>query len=790
MSNDGKVVIELVGKDSATQTFIKTFQDMQQSMQKLEGQSKTSLSGLGPQFDGLSGKIGSFAGKISTYFMAIAASYASFKTIQDFFQGFQKLAETESALLKMAIRLNSTTEALSGLGYVAIKAGMDTESFNKSVERMQKNVSAAVLGNEQATTTIDDVGESSAKGAAALRELGLNAEILNQLPVDQKLVALAAAMKQNIDPADRSRIALDLFGKAGGQLIVALAAGPQAMQQWIDKMQQLGGVVSTQGAKAMSEAKAASTDLDIAYKNLSRELYEGVAPAFTYTLTELTKLILEMKRGGGEADIFGSKFNNTIGTVNNWGDNLIKQIPKIEDFAKSLLLIPPLTMIFGPLAALPSLKAGKESAGPYGEAAESFYGPAPLPKGLLGPGTRAKPVGAGKGGAAKELAMTEVTLFDRAEWAIKDTDDLVQEATKHLEKMLNSQERLVSGQKNYASEMAGLSPLLTDQLKYKEDALRLENDLTLLTLKRELDEKKITQSVHDEQAGLQALLTQAKRLSLEREKWATQGVSGGLLIAGVDMRNQARTWAATETAAFVKAMPRQVSSVMASSFVGFLQGKKTDFAQLGWNMAEGTVQKLLEGIMVQAIPSLLSGGFQTGNQILGGCAQGSNLLVQGGIGVYQLLISGAQAIIDALSGAGGIFGGISKIFGGIASIAGIIAAPFTGGLSAAATLSTWSSFITVKHEGGSLQYAHVGWPPPGPGEVDIRALRTERVLSPSQTRDYEAGMRAGGRGRQSGGDTFIIRQTIRQPLSQVDQNRAMRKTLIAARREKERRGQY
>jgi hypothetical protein len=52
----------------------------------------------------------------------------------------------------------------------------------------------------------------------------------------------------------------------------------------------------------------------------------------------------------------------------------------------------------------------------------------------------------------------------------------------------------------------------------------------------------------------------------------------------------------------------------------------------------------------------------------------------------------------------------------------------------------------MMHSGGRLQpiYAHAGFPPLKPGEVPFIGLDTERVLSPRQTRDYEAGMREGG----------------------------------------------
>ena len=58
------------------------------------------------------------------------------------------------------------------------------------------------------------------------------------------------------------------------------------------------------------------------------------------------------------------------------------------------------------------------------------------------------------------------------------------------------------------------------------------------------------------------------------------------------------------------------------------------------------------------------------------------------------------------------------------------------------------------HSGGHLRpvYAHAGFPPLKPGEVPFIGLDTERVLSPRQTYDYEAGMREGAMGAKPGGN--------------------------------------
>jgi hypothetical protein len=306
MANDGKVVIELVGKDNATQTFVKSMQDMASSVKNLEA----SGQGLG--------SVGRMLGSLKGNVVSLAASFAGGLTVGNFLKEFDKLAASESALLKMAKRLNDTVENVSALGYVAKKSGMDADAFNIALERMQRNVSNAAKGVEQATGMVDEFGEPVGKAGKALDELGLRAEVLNTLPLPQKLKEISAAMKDNVDPADQARIALELFGKSGGGLVLALKEGPEAIQKWIDRYKELGGVLTTEGAEAMSKAKSAAGDLSIAWGNFSREMYEEVAPAITYVINRLTDLVVAAKKSARyRADIVSGVHTGDFG---EWAD--------------------------------------------------------------------------------------------------------------------------------------------------------------------------------------------------------------------------------------------------------------------------------------------------------------------------------------------------------------------------------------------------------------------------------------------------------------------------------------
>jgi hypothetical protein len=814
MADDGKVIIELVGKDSATQTFVKSMQDMAGSVKKLEDSGK----GLGS----LSGVFASLQG----HWTGLVASIAGGLSLGKFLSDFGKLAETESALLKMAKRLNDTVENVSALGYVAKKSGMDADAFNIALERMQKNVSNAAKGVEQATNMVDEFGEPVGKSSKALDELGLRAEVLNKLPLPQKLMEISRAMKDNVEPADQSRVALELFGKSGGGLVLALREGPEAIQKWIDRYAELGGVLTTEGAEAMSKAKAAAGDLSIAWNNFARELYEGVAPAITSTINLLTDLILAAKNAK----------------------------PAVAIAAETAMQY-----------AIDQANTPVEAP----EGAETFYGPA-APENLRKPPTRQAPAkagksgGGGKGGGSSDAAEASLksfidTMNQETARAAGDTEAILNSwygkqagvldklAAKNidvtagklaldaayyskLEKLTadftdwynsglgNQYDQLVAQErkklaevagdkakeaqvievfdrkhfdlsqqmetdrlnlfKGYLDTMAGLSPVLADQLGYKRQALAYELRLADAALERQLREGKITRDTYDQAQALAAVAAQARKYSLEMEN--DKGIAGWAFERNKSVGQQST----------IKSMMSGAESFLTNAFSSGLQGvlskDKNALKDIGKTMFQGFLGEIQKGSITKSFDSLAKIMAPKGpgkeGQDDGGLGEAAGLLsgagMQLGVSAGGLLLSGigimatSQALVYAgtvlqmaglaiqlyealtatsttvaLTGAAGALYGSAIALSSAAVALGGAGAASTGGSVLGGIAKAIPVIGGFFHSGGPI-YAHGGLNLKS-DEVPIIAQTGERVLSRSQNRDYEAG-RSQGNGLRIG----------------------------------------
>ena len=204
MADDGKVIIELVGKDNATQAFVQSLRNMEDSLKHLETAGQ-GLGRLGSAFDSLRSHWLALAG-------AFGGGYLITKGIREMVDSFKSITEAELSLEHLSTRLGASTRDLSGLQFAAERSGLGIEQFNMATARMVKNISQAALEVDQGKKGTDQYGSATGKAAQALRELGLNAKILNDLPLKEKYEALSEAMKKISSDSDKVRIAMALTG--------------------------------------------------------------------------------------------------------------------------------------------------------------------------------------------------------------------------------------------------------------------------------------------------------------------------------------------------------------------------------------------------------------------------------------------------------------------------------------------------------------------------------------------------------------------------------------------------
>ena len=104
-------------------------------------------------------------------------------------------------LAKTADKLGVTTEALAGLRHAAELTGVSTGTMDMAMQRFTRRAAEAAKGTGEA------------KGA--LRELGIDAESIVRLPLDEQMNVVADAMAGVESQSDKVRLAMKLFDSEG-----------------------------------------------------------------------------------------------------------------------------------------------------------------------------------------------------------------------------------------------------------------------------------------------------------------------------------------------------------------------------------------------------------------------------------------------------------------------------------------------------------------------------------------------------------------------------------------------
>lgn len=150
---------------------------------------------------GLLGKVSGLAGSLG--FGALTGAGAATALVA----GTKAALDYADSLTKLADRTGIGAVELQRLGAVAAASGNDVEQIASAVNAFQKRL-------------VEDSDATS----AALGRINLTTEQLRALSPDEQFFAIAKGVAAIKDPAEQTRTAMDLFGKAGADILPTLKA--------------------------------------------------------------------------------------------------------------------------------------------------------------------------------------------------------------------------------------------------------------------------------------------------------------------------------------------------------------------------------------------------------------------------------------------------------------------------------------------------------------------------------------------------------------------------------------
>ena len=226
------------------------------------------------------------------------------------------------SLAKTASKIGTTTEALSALRYAADVTGVATTTMDMALQRFTRRTAEAAKGTGEA------------KGA--IKELGISAQQLNNMPLDQRMLVLADAFSNVKNESDRLRLAFKLFDSEGAALVNTLSLGREGLSELLGEARALGVVMSSDAAKGVEDASDALTRLKAISRGLRDQFVAALAPAIEALTTRFTLFFKEIsnKKGGVEKfakEMAVSFLNATVAVVESL-DIILTNVGKTFEF--------------------------------------------------------------------------------------------------------------------------------------------------------------------------------------------------------------------------------------------------------------------------------------------------------------------------------------------------------------------------------------------------------------------------------------------------------------------------
>lgn len=171
-------------------------------------------------------------------------------------------------LLDTATKTGASVEALSELDYVAKLNGTTIEGVAGGLKVMQRSLSEAAGGAEGASEKFDMIG--------------LSVEQLRAMSPDKQLEAIASGIMRLVDPADRARAAMDIFGRSGADLLPILAMGGKGIAAMREQARALGLTVSTDTAKQAASLNDTLDTTLLVVRSAAVAMGSALAPAIDH----------------------------------------------------------------------------------------------------------------------------------------------------------------------------------------------------------------------------------------------------------------------------------------------------------------------------------------------------------------------------------------------------------------------------------------------------------------------------------------------------------------------------
>lgn len=177
---------------------------------------------------------------------------------------------------KLARQLGMTNEQLAVMQRAAQLSGMSSRQLTTNVDRLNRRLGEAHTNGGRAADALDD--------------LGLSTRDLMNLGPDQQMELLADALAGVQDEFERTRIATDLFGRSGGQMLDFLDNASDNLDRARDEVDRFGLALSETDTRVIEDINDDFSTMGAAVEGAAMQLAVAFSPALEVAANLVTNL--------------------------------------------------------------------------------------------------------------------------------------------------------------------------------------------------------------------------------------------------------------------------------------------------------------------------------------------------------------------------------------------------------------------------------------------------------------------------------------------------------------------
>lgn len=266
----------MAGKKVSTQLVIEGKNTSQKAFSEAEGQfaslSKTAV------------KAGAIIGASLAVSAGVFAAYV--KNSIDAIDKTDELAE----------RAGVSAQSFAGLQYAAKFASIEGDALATSLLKLNQNAVKASEGSKAQAAAFASIGVSVRDASGDVK----SADVL--------LVELADKFAQLPDGAQKSALAMELFGKSGAKLLPLLNRGADGVQSLIDQAKDLGLVLDQETYKAAGDFNDQLDILGTVSEGVGQQMAASLLPSLTSISGYMIDVSTNTKSASSSAGVLGNIF--------------------------------------------------------------------------------------------------------------------------------------------------------------------------------------------------------------------------------------------------------------------------------------------------------------------------------------------------------------------------------------------------------------------------------------------------------------------------------------------------